>query len=248
MERLTYHLFFAFVVLYSACSPKYFEFDKNEFAKKVCCVQENPNTCLQADINKFDHYQFKLTPFNYFKNNRMTTALFSKNMNFIDQQLLYVTDPKDSVVTFLNNEDILLNSWYSLDLYLKKQNNVIENNSEVFIVSTSGKNGANSKELAKGSTVFYGQIHETSNEKNQKEYIITISHFLRLTHKNRIKTSFKVKDKKHLFSIIVTHHTDSLEYLAIKAIIDSGYNRAYDRATIYDMNNLFNSDIWLEKK
>lgn len=97
--------------------------------------------------------------------------------------------------------------------------------------------------------IFYGNVYIKSVDTvgSNINYYIKINHLLKINHKNYHQESYKVDDNKTLFTIVMNQVKNSKDVFIV-AIFDNGYNRDYDKATVYDMENLFSDAIWLVKQ
>jgi len=245
MEKITFIALFVLLLAFYSCKPTYFNFENSVLANKVCKIQSQPCNCFNLNIDHLNHYTFKLTPYHYFKNNRLTTALFSNNSFFFKN--LFVCEPKDTILRFLNSNDFIEKCWYTIDFYTQDIS-LNSNQNEVVFICTSGKT-ENNLVQAKSSKIFYGNIYKKSVDTvgSNINYYIKINHLLKINHRNYHHESYKVDDNKTLFTIVMNQVKNSKD-VSIVAIFDNGYNRDYDKATVYDMENLFSDAIWLVKQ
>ncbi len=217
-----------------SCSPTYFSPPTD---------QELFSTFMtDYDGAKFEKYRFKLMPYHYYKNNRETTSLLSDSTSFIKDNLLFhVAAGEDNIS---EDRDYFINkSWFELEVSIPKssEETQLQIGDKVIIKSTAGKT-TNGLKLIKVCHIFEGSVGPHipgSNYKNNIQ-LIYIDNMKKVI---KGKTKDMIIDKRAL-AFAVEKVKDKIK---VYAVIDIGFKRRSDRSVIYDLREIFGSELWMNK-
>ena len=226
--------------IFLGCSPKYFAITGDQGIVDTLG--------FSIDISECRHYDFSMTPKQYFKNNIQTTSSLSDSSEFIKRNLLFNVNPTDSILD--EGSHFIDRSWFRMDMFIDSQENQPKEGDKVYIKTMSGKyllpeekkgDDANNEEgKAKLMYLFFGEVGPTIHENNENNPISLI--FINnVYHITKGKTKHKIENKRALaFTVSFKKRRVSVE-----SVIDLNFKKRSDKSVIYDLKHIFGEEIWM---
>lgn len=222
------------ISLLNSCGPKYFvEKSDNEYYKTFQ---------INFDSTIFDKFEFKLRPYHYYKNTKETTSLLSDSTSFIkDNILFHVAADRD--ILGHNTDHFINKSWFEMELLIENptHDDLMKEGSIVYIKSSSGKT-VNNQEQIKVAHIFAGTVGPKvplTNGNNQVQLIYITD--MKKVLNNKIKDKFK---NKKTLAFAVKRLDDKVK---VYAVIDIDFKKRSDKSVIYDLTEIFGSELWMNK-
>lgn len=241
MESKLYQIILAavFTITIYSCTPKYFRIEPDEYM-----FQELMQLPSLAGYTK---YNFTLVPYDYFKKNKLTTALLSDSSIFLKNNLLFHLDSREN---YLNQGESYLNSsWFRMDAFFENQEQGFKEGQNFILRTISGKTqewGVENKiakiEEGKLMYVFKGHVGPTLPLQSQvrNQTMIYIDQVWKISRD-------KIEEPKKIEKVLAMLVEDHDNFIKVNAVIDINFKRRSEKPIVYDINNIFGESIWMNK-